>query len=238
MRLYVFSTPRYVGRVMTDPSGSLFGAVPIPKDLAVGRHTPQANGYANDCKVRSLPRGLVVKPDRAPRVREAQATVTFLPPSAQLTPQVNDQLRALAKGRKGTALRSLAVGYVQPTSFTGNDQILSTARSKAVKAYLRSVGLKGPLKARATASPWRPGPLPARSSSPSATPSSQQDCTGPVHQPATIAYGYESRRGNPHVPTLRSRGHATSISVLSWPALSPPLRAVYRRLDAPTGSTP
>lgn len=45
-------------------------------------------------------------------------------------------------------MRSLAVGYVQPTSVTANDEKLSTERAKAVKAYLRSLGLKGPVKAR------------------------------------------------------------------------------------------
>ena len=148
VRLYVFSTPRYVGSVTTDASGNFSGSVPIPKDLAVGRHTLQANGYSKDSMVRSLSLGVVVKPDRAPRIRVAQATVTFMPLSSQLTSQAKDQLRALVKGRKGTAVRSLAVGYVQPTSFTGNDQTLSTARANAVKAYLRSLGLKGPVKAR------------------------------------------------------------------------------------------
>ena len=148
VRLYVFSTPRYIGSVTTDASGNFSGKVPIPMDIPVGGHTLQANGYAKDSKVRSLSLGVVIKPDRAPRVRVAQATVTFMPLSSQLTSQAKDQLRALVKGRKGTAVRSLAVGYVQPTSFIANDQALSTARANQVKAYLRSLGLKGPLKAR------------------------------------------------------------------------------------------
>jgi len=148
VRLYVFSTPRYIGSVTTDASGNFAGKVPIPSDLAVGRHTLQANGYTSDSKVRSLSLGVMVKPDRAPRVRVAQATLTFKALSTELTAVAKAQLRALVKGRKGTAIRSLAVGYVQPTSFTGNDQTLSTARANAVKAYLRSLGLKGPVTAR------------------------------------------------------------------------------------------
>jgi uncharacterized repeat protein (TIGR02543 family) len=148
VRLYVFSTPRYIGSVTTDASGSFSGEVPIPMDLAVGRHTLQANGYSKEIKVRSLSLGVVVKPDRAPRTRVAKATVTFLPLSAQLSPQTKDQLRALLKGRKGAAVRTLAVGYVQPTSVTANDEPLSTARAKAVKSYLRTLGLKGPVAAR------------------------------------------------------------------------------------------
>ena len=148
VRLYVFSTPRYIGSVTTDESGNFSGSVPIPKDLAVGRHTLQVNGYAKDIAVRSLSLGVVVKPDREPRIRVAKATVTFMPLSAQLTPQTTDQLRALLKGRKGTAVGSLAVGYVQPTKVTGNDEALSTARARAVKAYLRTLGLKGPVTTR------------------------------------------------------------------------------------------
>ena len=148
VRLYVFSTPRYIGSVTTDASGNFSGEVPIPMDLAVGRHTLQANGYTKDSKVRSLSLGVVVKPDRALKVRVAKATVTFLPLSTQLTSQTKDQLRSLLKGRKGAAVRSLVVGYVQPTSVTTNDEALSTARAKAVKSYLRSLGLKGPVAAR------------------------------------------------------------------------------------------
>lgn len=148
VRLYVFSTPRYIGSVTTDASGNFSGEVPIPMDLAVGRHTLQANGYSKEINVRSLSLGVVVKADRAPRMRVAKATVTFLPLSAQLSPQTKDQLRALLKGRKGAAVRTLAVGYVQPTSVMANDEALSTARAKAVKSYLRSLGLTGPVAAR------------------------------------------------------------------------------------------
>jgi outer membrane protein OmpA-like peptidoglycan-associated protein len=148
VRLYVFSTPRYIGSVTTDASGNFSGEVPIPMDLAVGRHTLQANGYSKEINVRSLSLGVVVKADRAPRTRVAKATVTFLPLSAQLSPQTKDQLRALLKGRKGAAVRTLAVGYVQPTSVMANDEALSTARAKAVKSYLRSLGLTGPVAAR------------------------------------------------------------------------------------------
>jgi outer membrane protein OmpA-like peptidoglycan-associated protein len=148
VRLYVFSEPRYIGSVTTDASGSFSGQVPIPTDLAVGAHTLQANGYSKDDKVRSLSLGVIVRPDRAPRIRAAGATVTFQPLSSQLSPEAKAQLRALLKGRKATAVRTRVMGFVQPTMFTSNDQSLSMARANSVKAYLRSLGLKGPLTAR------------------------------------------------------------------------------------------
>lgn len=148
VRLYVFSEPRYIGSVTTDASGNFSGAVPIPKDLPVGRHTLQANGYSQDTNVRSLSLGVMVRPDRAPRVRAAQATVTFAPMSSMLSDGAKAQLRALLKGRKDTAVRTLARGFVQPTSIIANDQSLSMARAESVKSYLRGLGLKGPVTAR------------------------------------------------------------------------------------------
>jgi len=40
-------------------------------------------------------------------------------------------------------VKSVVVGYVQPTSTAANDTTLSTARAQAVAAYLRSLGVKG-----------------------------------------------------------------------------------------------
>jgi outer membrane protein OmpA-like peptidoglycan-associated protein len=48
----------------------------------------------------------------------------------------------------GSAVRTLAVGYVQPSDTSSNDQKLSSARARAVQSYLRSLGLRGPLTAR------------------------------------------------------------------------------------------
>jgi len=66
----------------------------------------------------------------------------------QLSNVAKAQLRALLKGRKGSAVRTLAVGYVQPSDTTSNDADLSEARANAVRSYLRSLGLKGPLASR------------------------------------------------------------------------------------------
>jgi len=148
VRLFMFSTPRYIGSVSTDASGNFTGKVPIPPDFPAGRHTLQANGYSPDSKVRSMSIGVIVQEDKAPRVRVAQATVTFPAYSAQLSAVAKAQLRALLRGRMGSAMRTLAVGYVQPSDSTSNDQRLSTARARAVQSYLRSLGLKGPLAAR------------------------------------------------------------------------------------------
>lgn len=157
VRLYMFSEPRYIGTVATDASGNFVGEVPIPKDVPIGRHTLQANGYANDGNVRSLSLGVMVRPDRAPRVRAAQATVTFAPLSSQLSNEAKTRLSALLKGRKDTAVRALALGFVQPTIGTANDRSLSLARAESVKSYLRELGLKGPVTARGDGVSTEPG---------------------------------------------------------------------------------
>ena len=148
VRLFLFSTPRYIGSVSTDASGNFSGTVPIPTDIPPGRHTLQANGYSPSTQVRSMSIGVIVKEDRAPKVRVAQATVSFSALSSQLSDVAKAQLKALLKGREGTARRTAVIGYVQPTGLTANDETLSTARARAVKAYLRSLGLKGPVTAR------------------------------------------------------------------------------------------
>ncbi|MBU6245620.1 MAG: hypothetical protein KGP12_10450 [Actinomycetales bacterium] len=148
IRLFMLYPPRYIGSITTDASGNFSGQVPIPMDLASGLHTLQANGYTPQQKVRSVSIGVQVMADRAPRMRMAKATVTFDALSDQLSAVAKAQLRALARGRVGSARTTLVVGYVQPTSTTANDQTLSTMRAKRVASYLRSLGLKGRVVSR------------------------------------------------------------------------------------------
>ena len=74
--------------------------------------------------------------------------MTFAPILSVLRNEAKARLRALLKGRKDTAVRTLALGFVQPTLGTANDQSLSLARADSLKSYLRKLGLKGPVTAR------------------------------------------------------------------------------------------
>ena len=49
----------------------------------------------------------------------------------------------LAAKVKSGAVKSVVVGYVQPTASATNDLILSTARARAVAEYLKSRGVAG-----------------------------------------------------------------------------------------------
>ena len=147
VNLYVFSTPRFLGTVKTDASGAFRGSVPLPVDIAPGRHTLQSNGFAPDGAVRSLSLGVQLNaqaaPTAKPTVRQAKATVHFAAMSSTLDASARKSLRALAAGRGNSTTRIVSIGYVQPSDTTANDKTLSTARAKAVASYLKSIGVKG-----------------------------------------------------------------------------------------------
>ncbi|MBU6245107.1 MAG: OmpA family protein, partial [Actinomycetales bacterium] len=63
--------------------------------------------------------------------------------SPTLSAQGRKQLNALARKAKRHGVRTVAVGFVQQTSSTSNDQSLSTQRARNVAAYLRSRGVTG-----------------------------------------------------------------------------------------------
>lgn len=58
VEVYLFSTPRLLGTVPTDANGNFSGNVPVPQDIAPGRHTLQSNGFTASGSVRSLNLGV------------------------------------------------------------------------------------------------------------------------------------------------------------------------------------
>ena len=132
-----------LGELKTDASGTFAGAIPMPAGILPGTYTLQSNAFAPDGSVRSLSLGVIVKPAVVAPLRKASASVPFAALSSQLDASAKAQLRALAAKVKSGAVRSMVVGYVQPTASASNDVILSTARSRAVAAYLRSQGVAG-----------------------------------------------------------------------------------------------
>ena len=135
----------YMGSLPTDASGNYEGRVPVPAGVPAGVHTMQVNGYAPDDAVRSLSLGVLVKPAEGTKVRTAQAgaTVLFAANSPVLTAQGKAALRALVKKTGRDAVKVASVGFVQKAGSSSNNQSLSTARAKAVGAYLRGLGVKG-----------------------------------------------------------------------------------------------
>ena len=143
VKLYLL-TVGYLGDVTTDDTGAFAGNVPIPPGITPGVYTLQANGFAPDFSVRSLNIGVLVKPTSV-RTATARGAVYFDVLSPELSAGAKAELgKVAAKATSGTGtVRSVVVGYVQPTSGVSNDQALSGSRAHAVAAYLRSLGVRG-----------------------------------------------------------------------------------------------
>lgn len=143
VKLYLL-TVGYLGDVTTDDTGAFAGNVPIPPGIAPGVYTLQANGFAPDFSVRSLNIGVLVKRTSV-RTATARGSVYFDVLSPELSAGAKTELGKIAtKATSGTGtVRSVVVGYVQPTLGVSNDQTLSGARARAVAAYLRSLGVRG-----------------------------------------------------------------------------------------------
>ena len=134
----------YLGELPTDSVGKYEGRVPVTAGLPVGVHTLQANGYAPDGSVRSLSLGVLVKAsDASVRTMRAASTVRFAENSSSLSAEGKAVLRALVKKTGKTPITVASLGYVQKSGSSANDQALSTARARAVGAYLRSLGVTG-----------------------------------------------------------------------------------------------
>jgi hypothetical protein len=149
----VFILPgTFLGEVVADARGEFSGSVPVPEGIVPGVHTLQANGFAPDLSVRSLSVGALVKPAVAKAAAvapsRAVARVFFAPLSSSLTPSGRMALDGLAARAGTSVVRTLAVGFVDGSGASSNDEALSRARAGSVVGYLRSIGVTGPAVAR------------------------------------------------------------------------------------------
>jgi outer membrane protein OmpA-like peptidoglycan-associated protein len=145
VRLYLFSTPRYVGEVLTNPDGTFSGTVQLPADVPPGLHTLQASGYTVDGQIRSLSLGVLVRDagTHSSQVSRLSSKVHFRPLSSTLTAQARRALHRLTAKASSRPATVMIMGFVQPSDTTRNDMTLSTRRAKAVATYLRRHGVKG-----------------------------------------------------------------------------------------------
>ncbi len=138
VEIYVFSTPRYLGSVHTDVRGNFKGTVPIPQNLAPGRHTLQSNGFSSTGAIRSLSIGVLLSSQKN---SVKTKTIHFSSMSWKLTSRSKAKLRALAKTYKSNAVKITVQGNVQNFGPHRNNKSLSTKRANAVVKYLRSQGV-------------------------------------------------------------------------------------------------
>lgn len=143
VQVYLLSTPRFLGTVMTNADGTFTGTVLLPADIKPGRHTLQSNGFTPDGKVRSVSVGVLLRAAKAAKPSNARATVYFAPLSSELSTESKSTLNTLVTKVGAKTMATVVVGYVQGTSFTDNDTELSTERARVVARYLREQGVKG-----------------------------------------------------------------------------------------------
>jgi outer membrane protein OmpA-like peptidoglycan-associated protein len=137
-----------MGDLVFDTADAFAGDIPVPAGIAPGARTLQMNGYAPDGSVRSLSIGILVKAAGGVAVSKKRASVFFAPMSAKISEEGMAVLRRMIKATGTDAAMTRVVGFVRATGASHNDDSLSTARAAAVKAALRSLGLRGPIDDR------------------------------------------------------------------------------------------
>jgi hypothetical protein len=147
--VYVYSTPTWLGAVITDEFGNFTTTLPMPAALPEGDHTFQAKGVTPEEKVRAAEIPITLVP----------ATVTGKPGLLKFevyfgmnSPIVTKAERAKiarmvamvkAKAAKGAKITISISGWVQPNPNPGNIKYLSTNRARNSRDALKAAGLDG-----------------------------------------------------------------------------------------------
>jgi outer membrane protein OmpA-like peptidoglycan-associated protein len=145
VNVFLIDPTQSLGSFIVGPDGTFSAMIPVPPGLAAGRYVVQANGTTPAGQVRSTSVGLLVN-NRQPRIGTLKATVYFDVRSAVLDEKAKRTLARLARKvpNEASVTRIRSVGFVQPESFTANDQRLSTKRARNVVRQLRKDGVRGP----------------------------------------------------------------------------------------------
>lgn len=133
----------YLGQLTSDATGAYSGRISVPANLAPGQHTLQVNGFTTTGSVRSLNIGVVIRAAKPVRVRAVTTRVFFAPLSAELSATSKATLRRLVKRTGRQMIKTVALGYVQPTARIDNNDSLSMQRARTLARYLRTLGLRG-----------------------------------------------------------------------------------------------
>ena len=147
--VWVYSTPTWLGAVMTDQFGNFTTTLPMPNSLPEGDHTFQAKGQTPESteRVAAIPITLV------------PATVSNKPGSMRFEVYFAMNGVAISKSEKANVARMIKIakskiasgakvtidisGWVQPNPNPGAIKYLSTNRAKNVRDLVKSLGLGG-----------------------------------------------------------------------------------------------
>lgn len=147
VRVFLFSTPKYLGTVKTSSSGSYLGQMKVPTGLPAGVHTLRFSGtLANGSVISQL---VPVVVEASPRTKVLKTY--FTPGSALLTVTQKSFLKKALNGLGKSKIMSVKVsGFVQKTKYSAGDLALAKARASAVVAFLRAQGMKIKIQSNAT----------------------------------------------------------------------------------------
>ncbi len=145
--IYAFSTPTYLGSVITDDLGNFTKTLPMPDSLPAGDHTFQVNGKTPDEAVRTASVPITLLPAQG-KDGKANFSIYYKLDSfflydedkAAITKYVNAVQSKLTKNSK-VAIE--IAGWVQPTLKSPHVQWLSINRARAVANVMTTAGLKG-----------------------------------------------------------------------------------------------
>jgi outer membrane protein OmpA-like peptidoglycan-associated protein len=147
--VWVYSTPTWLGAVITDQFGNFTTTLPMPNSLPEGDHTFQAKGQTPESTERTaaipitlVPATVVNKPG------SMRFEVYFGMNSPVVTKAEKSRISKLVQFAKnkiadGSKVTIEIQGWVQPNPNPGNIKYLSTNRAKNVAAVVKSLGLKG-----------------------------------------------------------------------------------------------
>ena len=139
VKVYVFSTPTYLGTVTTNASGDFIGQFKLPASLMKGQHTLQFGGYLADGKVVTTSFALLV----SAKIASKKCTALFAGGSVTLSAAAKSAIKtAFASVSKKKSLSVLVYGFAQKTAFSGKDLYVAETRALNVARYLKALGKK------------------------------------------------------------------------------------------------
>ena len=146
--VWVYSTPIWLGAVMTDENGNFVTTLPMPDALSEGEHTFQAKGQTPEGLIRSASVPITLIPAVANNGGRLRFEVYFGMNSVVITStqkaRINAQVkRALSIAAKDAKFSIKVVGWVQPNPNPGNIAFLSKFRANNVATEMKKLGLKG-----------------------------------------------------------------------------------------------
>lgn len=147
--VYVYSTPTWLGAVITDAFGNFTTTLPMPKALPEGDHTFQAEGLTPDNLERTaavpitlIPAVVEIKPGQL-RFEVYFGMNSVVITKAEAAKIAKNVKTVLGKAASNAKITVKVVGWVQPNPKPGDIKYLSTNRAKNVAAMMKKLGLKG-----------------------------------------------------------------------------------------------